>query len=170
MNLYRLNKWTIWTTMIAFLLSTIYQAVNVLFMPGWWWLLTAPIMILPVAVNSYLHRKAWKNAVFRGVTAVIDREITEEEKEKLVARSYKVKNMYVSGVNRAPCPSDAGLVLYQDLTDCLTSPFRVEEISSRSLGATRRVATFVGRMDDFVDGMIELHERESMRRELGERP
>lgn len=165
MNLYRLDKWTIRTTLIAFLFMTIYQVVNIMFLPGWWWLLTVPVMILPAVVSDHLHRKAWKNATFRGVLAVLDREITAEEKGKLEARSYRVQNMYVSGVNRAPCPADAGLLLYQDLVDCMTAPFGVEDISSRSIGTTRKVATFVVGMDDFANTLMDLHEQRHGRHE-----
>jgi hypothetical protein len=165
MNLYRLNKWTIWTTVAITITAACFEFTNSLIPLGWWWLTYIPIVLLPPFAQTVVQRKAWKNATFRGVLAVLDREITAEEKEKLEARNYKVQNMYVTGVNRAPCPPDAGLLLYQDLADCMDTPFGVEDISSRSIGTTRRVATFVGRMDDFANTLMDLHEQRHGRHE-----
>lgn len=171
MNLRKLDIAKHVATAVGYLIATVIIGVMHAAGLGWGWLLlTSPLPFVPLLTFIWYERRNWKNGTYRGVYAVLNRELTKEEAGRLTKRGYKVERMYVSSVVRVPTPPDAALLVHRDLTACMHAPWEVEEITSRSINTTRRVATFVGRMDDLVDGLIELHERDLMRREQEGRP
>lgn len=139
MNLYRIARWNVWTTIAICLVSVLFQLYNALVNPGWWWLAVAPVIFVPNIINWFIRRKAWKSATYRAVFAALSRPITEKEKTRLTRRSYQVDNMYVSGIKPGPGPADAALRMYDDLTRCMDTEFGVEEITTRDVGTARRV-------------------------------
>ena len=155
MNIRRLDWFRFWYWPVSLAIAVTCNIIIHVLDPAWFWyvpLICAPAT--PAVVYLFLGRRTWKGAASRPVFAVLTRPVTGKEKAALGRRGYNVDNMYVHGTRMARSPSDAVTILEQDLMDCMSSPFEVEEMATSSPGTARRVVTLAGKADDVLDELL----------------
>lgn len=142
------------------ILLAVVIAVNVFHLDWWWLLASLPLAAVPDVLYFMLHKRVWDKTAPRPVGAIVTRPITEDEQRALEKRGYTVDNMVVSAILSAPSAADAVTLFEQDLRECMTSEFGLEEMSVSAPGVSRRMRVVVGRADDVMSELLErFHEK-----------